>query len=141
GLRVPLIFSGGPIKRRGTCATPVVAMDLMPTLLALAGVEPPATLDGEDLAPLLAGRDLPPRDLYFHYPHREMSSAVRRGEWKLIHKWQTGADELYALDEDPGEAHDLAREQPERVMELRAALQGWLTAVNADEPRRVSEEK
>ncbi|HEX6882070.1 MAG TPA: sulfatase [Planctomycetota bacterium] len=137
GLRVPLVLWGGPVARRGTVATPVVAMDLLPTLLGLAGLPAPAPLDGVDLAPLLAaGGALPSRALYFHYPHRRATSAVRRGDEKLVHAWSSGTSELYDLAADPGETRDLAGERPQRVRELESELRAWLTSVGADVPVR-----
>jgi len=137
GLRVPLVLWGGPVARRGSDATPVVAMDLLPTLLGLAGLPLPTPLDGVDLAPLLAeGGALAPRALYFHYPHRRATSALRRGDEKLLHSWSSGTSELYDLAADPGETRDLAGERPLRVRALESELQAWLTGVGADVPAR-----
>lgn len=137
GIRVPWILYGGPVQRRGTCDTPIVGMDLLPTLLGLCALAPPEPLDGVDLSPLLVpGGTLAPRRLYFHYPHRSGSSAVRDGDAKLIHFWATGRSELYSLADDVGETQDLAALQPERTAELRAALLAWLEAVKANVPGR-----
>jgi arylsulfatase A len=139
GLRVPLVLWGGPLARRGTCAVPVIGMDLAPTLLALAGAAPLAPCDGLDLSPLLAGdelphRELPRRELGFHFPHGYSQSALRAGDEKLVLSWRQDRSELFDLASDPGERHDLAAERPERAAELRAELLRWLGDVGAALP-------
>ena len=52
--------------------------------------------------------------------------AVRQGPWKLLHldiRSDTPRYELYNLDEDPGEEHDLAARHPEKVAELRKLME------------------
>ena len=135
GIRVPLIFHGGPVCRRGTSDWPVVGTDLPLTLLSLAALAPLEKQDGIDFAPLLtSGSEPPPRKLYFHYPHLEPVSVVRDGDWKLLHFWRSGTSQLYSLRDDPGETTDLTAAQPERAEELRAELFAWLEDVGADVP-------
>ena len=137
GLRVPLVWMGGPLARHGRSLVPVTGMDLAPTLLALAGAAPLAVCDGVDLAAYLAGGDEPrPRALGFHFPHQSFQSALRVGDEKLVHRWLDEASELYDLGRDPGEAHDLARERPERAAELERELLGWLEEMGAARPER-----
>jgi arylsulfatase A-like enzyme len=103
----------------------VLAMDIMPTLLALAGVAPSAErpLDGVDLsALLLENKPLAPRDLFWRHVH---SLAMRRGPWKLVIPKKDGKPELYNLDSDIGEKTNLADKAPERVKEMSAALNAW----------------
>mgnify|MGYP001210811428 FL=1 len=137
GLRVPLVAWGGPLVARGTSAVPVIGMDLLPTLLGLAGCAPLATSDGLDLAPLLRGERGPAREaLYFHFPHQSFQSALRAGDEKLVHGWREERAELYDLATDPGEQHDLAAERPARAAELERELFRWLDAVGAARPER-----
>jgi hypothetical protein len=106
-------------------------------LLALAGAEPLPATDGLDLAAYLGGApEPPPRALAFHFPHQSFQSALRVGDEKLLHRWLDGQSELYALDADPGEAHDLAAQRPARAAELESELMGWLDAVGASRPER-----
>ena len=138
GLRVPMIAWGGLVRRAGTCAVPVVGMDLCATLLALAGHAPLPASDGRDLTPLLAGTGTPAREaLYFHFPHESFASAIRRGDEKLVYSWRRERSELYDLARDPGEEHDLAAERPERVAALERELFAWLDQVGAARPVRV----
>ena len=140
GTRGPL-FVRLPGVEGQDISTPVTGADLYPTLLARAGltVEPTQPIDGQDLSPLLNGNSLPERSLYWHYPHYgnqggDPSSVVQRGDYKLIHYWEDGHDELYNLAADPAEQHDVAAEQPRRTAELRDSLLAFLTDRGARYP-------
>src|SRR5207249_7742150 len=97
------------------CDVPVAGQDLYPTIINMAGV-PPApgqVIDGESLAPLLRGDGGLKRDsLYWHYPHYSNQGgrpggAVRKGGLKLIESYEDGRRELFDLEADIGETHDL----------------------------------
>nr|MCS5618040.1 N-acetylgalactosamine-6-sulfatase [Pirellulales bacterium] len=134
-----------PIAAGAIQQQPGTVMDIYPTILNLAGIEPPANhpIDGVDLAPQLAGRTNPRRRDRFlmHFPHDHRSSyftVFRDGDWKLIYHYRpdrSDADgegaryELFNLGSDPFEKHDLAAEEP---MELRR-LAGEMTAALAAE--------
>ena len=121
---------------------PVIGADLYPTLLALAGVEadPAQEIDGKDLLPLIRREAWPERPLVWHYPHYgnqggDPSSVIRRGDWKLIHYWEDGHDELYHLGDGAQEQEDLAQRYPARTDSLRTELLTFLTARDAAYPR------
>ncbi len=143
GTRVPLYIRAPGITNSGsTCDTPVCGIDFFPTLLQLAGANahPQQVIDGVSLVPLLKGGTIAPRSLYWHYPHYgnqggEPSSIVRDGNWKLIHYWEDGHNELYNLSADIGEQHDLAKGEPERTATLWKELQAWLKATDAKIPQ------
>jgi arylsulfatase A-like enzyme len=141
GLRVPLIVRWPGKIKPGVTAAPVVNTDLLPTLCDLAGLKAPAGLDGVSFAGLLTGKGEPEaRTLYWHFPHYNNqggrpSGAVREGVWKLIEFYDTGASELYRLDEDIGESKNLAAEEPARPAGLKAKLAAWRKAVHAQENR------
>ena len=64
------------------------------------------------MVPLLKGKTIQNRPLYWHYPHYgnqggEPSSIIMEGDWKLIHYHEDGRDELYHLGNDIGEQNDL----------------------------------
>jgi uncharacterized sulfatase len=147
GIRVPLIVRWPGVVPAGTvCESPVNKLDWHPTFAALLGLSLPrgAVLDGLDISPLLRGAArAKPRDLFWHFPHyrRAMAtikaspaSAVRHGDWKLIHFYEDDHVELYNLSDDPGEQHDLAKTQPAKTAELRHLLDAWRTAVDAQPP-------
>ncbi|MCA9132506.1 MAG: sulfatase, partial [Planctomycetales bacterium] len=140
GLRQPL-YLHVPGKTTGS-ATDALAhgVDFFPTILDLAGdTDSYAAGDGISLTPLLDGQTLPPRALFWHYPHYgnqggEPSAIIREGDWKLIHYFEDGRHELYNVTGDVGEQHDLAAEQPQRVESLWRQLQAWLQRVDARLP-------
>jgi len=141
GLRVPLAIRGPGARPGARCDTPVLSMDLFPTVLAAAGIKPPAglTVDGMNLAPLLAGRPGFERaNVFWHFPcyigGGGPSSAIRAGDFKLIEFFESGSTELYDLSKDPGESHDLTRSQPDLAKDLLARLHRWQEATHAPRP-------
>jgi len=145
GIREPFYIAWpGRIPAGTACDVPVSGIDFYPTFLELSGVPVPAGqhIDGRSMAALLRGEDDPGlagRDLFWHYPHYgnqggEPSSIILRHPWKLIHYYEDGRDELYHLDDDPGEQDDLSASQGERVTALRACLDQWLHETGARFP-------
>lgn len=143
GTRVPLYIKAPNVTQPGSaCDTPVIGIDFFPTLLQLAGVtaQPKQHIDGVSLVPLLKGGSIAPRPLFWHYPHYgnqggEPSSIIREGDWKLIHYWEDGRNELYDLATDIGEQHDLAAGESQRTTALWTELQTWLKETGAKIPR------
>ncbi|MCC7338376.1 MAG: sulfatase [Pirellulaceae bacterium] len=132
GHRVPAIFTWpGKIQPSVSTAT-THSIDLFPTIAALAGIETEGVrTDGHNLVPLLTGEASLPERMLFWRAHSR--SAVRSGSWKL-HR-DGDKTELYDLDHDPGEQHDLAAQQPERVNRLIDAWNEW----EADVSRSIQE--
>jgi arylsulfatase A-like enzyme len=144
GIRVPLLARWLGVTPPGTiCKEPVGSADFLPTACALAGAPLPAgPLDGVDLTPLLRDPRAPlaPRALFWHYPHfsnqgGSPGAAVREGRYKLIERYETGAVELFDLEEDLGESRDLAAAMPERAHDLQQRLARWRADVDANMPR------
>ncbi len=129
GVRVPLIVAGPGVEARGISRTFAFATDLVPTLLELTGASdatPPGEhpVEGRSLAPAL--RDL---SAVIYPPDAAVGfeTAGHRGVYKGDHKLvRVGAPDgdgrwrLFDLAQDPGETHDLAAEQPERLAEMLA---------------------
>ncbi len=125
-LRVPaLMIWPGKIKPL-KLEEPVNVTDLYPTLANLAGaqVSQDLKLDGFDFWPLVNGVAAPKdRIMYWRLNN---SSAVRKGDWKLIHNGKdlsTGKDELFNVTLDPYEEKDVAGDNPEILMELKKELE------------------
>ncbi|MEP7008855.1 MAG: sulfatase-like hydrolase/transferase [Acidobacteriota bacterium] len=143
-LHVPMILWGpGRIPGAKIAQGPVGSIDILPTLVELAGGTttgpnvPP--VQGESLVPLLLGKSAPPagRLLFaegfttaFHHTLDTDASiplaAVREGGSELIlHASNPESVELFDLTHDPAEAHNLAAERPEAVARLRQAIAAW----------------
>jgi hypothetical protein len=60
---------------------------------------------------------------------------ILRGDWKLIHYWEDGRDELYNLKTDPGEKSDVLTDNAEVAKTLRKALDAWLSETKARIPK------
>jgi arylsulfatase A-like enzyme len=148
GVRVPLIVAWPGITGAGsTCDTPVITMDLYPTILEMLGqsLAADATCDGVSLVPLLRQTgSLADRALYWHYPHYQHYQlegttpygAIRRGDYKLIEFYDDFRVELYNVRDDVGERNNLAAAEPDRVNSLRKELHEWRDAVDAQMPAR-----
>ena len=142
GVRVPLIVFWPGVAKAGLVETsPAITVDLYPTLLEMTGVKPLQSLvDGISLAPLLKSGAKPDRDaIFWHYPHYHPGgatpySAIRSGDFRLVHFYEDGRDELYDLGNDISETKDLAATQPERAKALRTRLDTWLKSVDAQLP-------
>jgi arylsulfatase A-like enzyme len=124
GIRVPAFVNWpGRIPAGRVFETPTHVVDWFPTLIRAAGGGPADdnAAEGIDLWAALLGRsaDLPQRAMYWKTPS---ASAVRQGDWKLIHHRRGDRNELFHLKDDPLEKDDLADKEPERVGQLLALL-------------------
>ena len=135
GIRVPFIVRAPGMKAGHVSETPVVGMDLFPTVLELAGVPlmPKQHADGVSLVPELKGHTIERDAIYWHYPHYHGSNwrpgaAIRMGDWKLVRFYEENEDELFNLATDPAETTNVAQARPK---ELRA-LQQRLEAMQKD---------
>lgn len=130
---VPLIIRVG---KRVADTTPhrseslVELMDVMPTLLDLAGLEVPSTVDGESIASdVLRGQEL-----HREYVHGEHTAGDLTNHWivtqseKYVWYARSGKEQLFDLSSDPRETHDLSADPAwkPRLEELRTALIGEL---------------
>ncbi len=138
GIRVPLIVRWpGKIRPGRTEQAPISSVDLFPTILAMAGVPIPQSVDGESLLPVLQNSERLKRDaLYWHYPHYsnqggKPSGAIREGDFKLVEFFEDGRLELFNLQEDLSETRNLAADLPEKADALRAKLEAWRRSQDA----------
>ncbi|WP_309711655.1 sulfatase-like hydrolase/transferase [Armatimonas sp.] len=143
GIRVPMLAKWpGVTKPRSVNTNPVVVEDFFPTVLELAGITKPTTVqavDGKSFVPLLkgSGGTSPERAFVWHFPHQYSGtpfSAVRQGPWKLIYHHISRKRELFNLDNDIGETTDLATVQPDKTDELAKVLGERLRALDAQLP-------
>jgi arylsulfatase len=131
GISTPLIVHWpGGIRDKGHLRhTPGYLPDIMATICDVTGSTYPSTFDGNPVEPL-EGRSLAPvfgRDALQRPPmfwEHEGNAAVRMGKWKLVRNYP-GPWELYDMDADRTELHDLAARHPERVAEMSAQYDEW----------------
>ncbi len=131
GVSTPLIchWPAG-IKTRGRLwHGPGHLIDVMATCVDLSGAAYPAErngqtiqpMEGVSLAPVFRGEPVRERAIYWEH---EGNRAVRKGKWKLVSK-HPGGWELYDINADRTEMHDLATENPDKVEELKALWEAW----------------
>ncbi len=146
GTRVPFIVHWPGVTAPGSvCDTPVISMDVFPTVLEMTGLKKSARgpVDGLSLVPLLRQSGKLKRDtLFWHYPHYQHYQlggttpygAIRAGDFKLLEFFDDMRVELYNLRDDLGEQRNLAAEMPDKAAELRKRLHAWRKEVGAQMP-------
>jgi arylsulfatase A-like enzyme len=126
GIRVPLIARWPGKIKAGSGTEHISAFwDFLPTCCELAGVTPPAGIDGISYLPTLLGK---PREqgkhayLYWEFHEQGKKQAVHYGSWKGVRlnvaKKPDGPIELYDLATDPSEERNVAAEHPEMVAKI-----------------------
>ncbi|HEX3601754.1 MAG TPA: sulfatase [Lacipirellulaceae bacterium] len=155
GIRVPYIFRWkGKIQPATENDTPIMGIDLYPTLVEVAGTKAPTDypLDGQSLMPLLTGaqKALGRSGLAWHFPgylgfgpgewRTTPAGAVRFGDWKLIEFFEDGRQELYNLKDDVGEQHNLAAAEPDKAEELHDKMLAWREQLGAKMPTKNDEQ-
>jgi len=149
GIRVPFIAAWAkpnpknplqkayPIPKNSTCKKPVIIEDMMPTVLKIAGINPPENLDGFDISGYLHADPTfsRPNNLFlFNCPNiwsevalrqnqgYEPFTALREGDWKIIYLFHNKRWELYHLSSDIHEEKNLVKTHPEKFKSMRANL-------------------
>ena len=127
--RVPFILKGppgSPIKPNSTFDTLVELRDVMPTLLDCAGLPIPDSVEGRSLLPVISGQSGDWRE----YLHGEYTLYGRSLQWIITQQYKyiwfsdTGREQLFDLQQDPNEEHNLALKQEygELIQQLRETL-------------------
>jgi arylsulfatase A-like enzyme len=131
GIATPLIAHWPQGIREGGALrhNPGQLPDIMATILEVTGAAYPSTYRGNDILPCegesfapsfdKAGQERGPM-----FWEHEGNAAVRVGKWKLVRKYP-GPWELYDMDLDRTEMHDLAAQHPERVREMAGQYEAW----------------
>jgi arylsulfatase len=142
GISSPFIVhwpAGIPAAHNGTFERqPAHLVDIMATAVDLAGAKYPERfhdndiipMEGVSLRPAFSGQSLNRKQPIF-WEH-EGNKAVRDGKWKLVQKWR-GPWELYDMEADRTELHDVSKDHPEVVSRLQASWDGWAERAFVDE--------
>ena len=136
--RIPLIIEQPGGVGAGTVNESLVShVDLLPTLLGLAGVDAPPILEGQSLAPQLRGEQDEAKPVFLEFNRYEIEHdswggfqpvrCVIRGPHKLVINLHD-TDELYDLDRDPGEVNNLIDDSGYSALrdDLHDALLQWM---------------
>ncbi len=124
GVRVPAFANWPGHLQPRTVNEPLHMVDVMPTLLALAGGTGSADhpMDGQNMWPTLAdGKPSPNDDILINV--EAFRAAIRKGDWKLVKvALLPGKTELFDLSKDPGETANVATQHPDIAADLEARL-------------------
>lgn len=115
-IRVPMLVTDFRSRKAQVIDDMVLTIDVMPTILGLAGIEVPGFVQGRSLAPYLSGSTTTSRrrewfyDHHFEHPLIPRSEGIRTETWKYIRYFNEGEpyEELYSLNDDPLETTNLA---------------------------------
>jgi uncharacterized sulfatase len=149
GLRTPIILRWpGKIAPRRSAAL-ASSVDIAPTLLRIAGIQPPPELPGIDLLdPAATERRRVVYGACFTHDAIDLENPARnvRWRWCIEDAWKLivpdpsneplGRVELYDLERDPFETRNLAADAAARVGRLRGQLDSWWPAASALAPGR-----
>lgn len=130
GVSTPLVVhwpAGIAASQRGQLEpTPGHLIDLMPTCLEAAGViSGGPAVEGVSLVPLFTGKTVSrPQPIFFEH---EGNRAVRNGRWKLVAKGPDGAWELYDMETDRTEMHNILDSHPEIARPMIQQWEDWAT--------------
>ncbi len=154
GIRVPYIFKWPKIIEAGsTNDTSIVNMDLFPTFMKMLNVKlPDKILDGVDIMPLLKGKKIEERALYWHFPIYLQAYSLKEDDgrdplfrtrpgavilyknWKLHQYFEDDGLELYNLTTDLGERNNLLETNRAKAKELLNMMESWRKEMNAPLP-------
>lgn len=152
GIRVPAFIHYRQATNKGSVVSNVVSvMDVMPTVLQVAGVEHPGAhykdknvfpMKGKSILPFLEGKTQ-----YVHGPDDVMGwelfnkRAIRKGKWKIVlmpEPYGTGKWQLFNLERDPTEQRDLAEEEPSKLWDMVQLWKDYAKENGVIIPNRVS---
>ncbi|MEE3177887.1 MAG: hypothetical protein VX269_11080, partial [Verrucomicrobiota bacterium] len=100
--------------------------------------------DGLDLNGIFRNGRLRNRSLFWHFPHyhgsgNRPSSAIRKGNYKLIRWHEDGSEEMFNLSKDISETIDIGSDEPAKREELANDLNEWIESSGAKMPKLKAE--
>jgi len=145
GISTPLIARWPAVIKQRNAITHQMGhiIDLMATCIDVAGADYPKTfhgnniipLEGKSLVPIFHGKERKGHD-YLFWEH-EGNKAVRHDKWKLVSKYP-GQWELYDMENDRTEIHDISDKYPKVVEQLKARYYEWAKKVGVRERKKKS---
>jgi arylsulfatase A-like enzyme len=123
------------IKKSGLENHIVTTDDIFNTCMDFANLSNKSP-DGVSFFPVIYGKKMPERPYYLHFPHYspqhgKPGAVIRSGNYKLIEWYEDGSLELFNLQDDTSENMNLSAIMPEKVLELKQALDTWRNGVGA----------
>lgn len=144
GIRVPLIVHWPGTTKPGASSQAIVTgTDFYPTLLQMLGLPtmPKQHVDGRSFVPALKGKAHDRGAIFWHFPHysnhgyQSPGGAIRLGQYKLLEYFENGTVQLFDLENDISEQHDLSDAKPEITRKLLQRLHTWRNEVDAKMPK------
>jgi len=138
-VHIPLIMAGPGLPKGKLVDDLASNVDTAPTLLNLAGFSPPADAEGQTLLPLIRGK-VKSINQYVYAEEDIMLPlrSVRTNQYKLIENLWNGKHQLFDLQKDPGEQHDISGHQPAVQADLTRHLHEWMAENHASLPDRMA---
>ena len=133
GIKVPLFVKwANQLKPKEDAKSIVMLMDVFPTLLDITS-NTSLNTDGKSFLPILNNKEKwNDRTVFWHSSKARpvntgdtKSSAIRKGDFKLINWYKEGRIELYNIANDPSETKDLSKEKPQVTLHLLKELNNW----------------
>lgn len=150
GISTPFIASWpAVIKNAGTITEQTGhIIDIMATCIDVAGAKYPTEYGGHEVSPLV-GKSLLPifegkkreghtEGIYWNYRNHR---AVRMGKWKLVARGEQEAWELFDMEADRTEMHNLAEEMPEKVKQMEEKYNAWVKLYNVSTKTTIKTDK
>jgi arylsulfatase A-like enzyme len=128
-IHIPLIVVYPPAIPADTKVDSVVrTIDVMPSVLELAGVPIPRQVEGKSLMPLVTGTESGDQRTAVTQVLDNVTISMVRKNWKIIRDHRTGDIELYNLSGDPKENNNLVNDEPSIVASLVSELDAWMAS-------------
>jgi len=129
GARVPLLINyPGLTKANTETNIPVQSIDIYPTLIEIASGKDyqDKQIQGVSLLPILKGKTIKSRNLYFFRSYEDQYAAVVNGDWKLV-KYHSGKFQLFNVSEDESEQNDMIGTGLNIETKLKKDIAAWET--------------
>jgi arylsulfatase A-like enzyme len=142
---VPLIFHFPGQLPEKRVATPAALIDIVPTILELAGIPGRDYFDGISLIPVIKEMKAAPRPIFCESKidkYDIWTLTVVENQWKYHHDMKARLpDELYDVTQDPGETSNLAGIRNDVMAPLKAAAEQYQANISTAEQEQVAMDK